>query len=107
MDLSTLWGGMVSLIILLLGWNWRAMDKRMDSMETRHSRAISDAIQTYKSAVDNCDMSHTKMQDIVTGIQINYVHKEDMKEMRDDMKSMRKELTDRFDRLEILVRNKQ
>lgn len=96
MELSTLWGGMVSFIILLLGWNWHIMYKRMDDMESRHTRALSDAIQTYQNSVNNCDMSHNKMQDIVTGIQINYVHKEEMREMK-------KELLGRLDYLADLI----
>lgn len=99
MDLTVLWGGIVSFIIFLLGLVIKNLNQKIDDMESRHTKALKDAISMYKDSVHSCDISHERMQDVVTNIQINYVHKEDMKEMR-------KELLDRFDRLETLVRSR-
>ena len=71
----------------------------MDDIDMRHSKAHTNIIENYTRALEATANSHTKLQETITNVQIHYVHK-------DDLRSMRSELLDRFDRLENLVNKK-
>lgn len=80
-----LWNILLTGIVMLLGWIWNGLNKRLDDMNNHHS----------KVAEQNSREQH-EIQKTVTAIQINYVHKNELREMKT-------ELLTRFDRLEDLV----
>jgi uncharacterized membrane protein YvbJ len=94
--MELLWNAVLTAITLLLGWVFTMMQKRLDDMDARHSKAVESAMASMVRVTEAQTNAHLKMQDAVTNIQINYVHKNDLKEMRT-------ELNDRFDRLESLM----
>jgi hypothetical protein len=97
MELELLWNGVLTAITLLLGWVFTLMQKRLDDMDVRHSHDVDHALANMGKVSEAQAAAHLRMQEAVTNIQVHYVHK-------DDMRDMRKELNERFDRLETLVK---
>jgi len=95
--MEVLWNGLLTVAMLLLGWVFTMLQKRLDDMDSRHSRAVEAAIANMGKVNETQASAHLRMQEAVTNIQVHYVHK-------DDMRDMRKELNERFDRLETLVK---
>lgn len=92
-----LWSAVLTVAVMLLGWVFTMMQNRMNEIDHRHSRAMESTVESITRAAEAQVSAHSRMQDIVTNIQINYVHKDDLKELR-------KEFLDRFDRLETLIK---
>lgn len=82
---SILWNILLTGVVMLLGWVWNSLNKRLDDMDNHNLRAT-----------EQCSQTQHEIQKTVTAIQINYVHKDEMREMK-------AELLTRFDRLEDLV----
>jgi hypothetical protein len=95
--MEVLWNGLLTVAMLLLGWIFTMLQKRLDDMDERHSRAVESAIANMVKVNESQASAQLRMQEAVTNIQVHYVHK-------DDMRDMRKELNERFDRLETLVK---
>ena len=74
MEAEYIWDAVLTIIMALFGMNWKSMKERLDMLEKTHN--------------DN--------KNELTQVQINYVNKTELRDMR-------KELMDRFDRLEDLV----
>jgi Tfp pilus assembly protein PilO len=74
MEAEYIWNAALTIIMALFGMNWKSMKERIDMLEKTHNDHKNE----------------------LTHVQINYVHKTELKDMR-------KELMDRFDRLEDLV----
>lgn len=72
------------------------VSQRMDDIDMRHTASIAKTVETYSRALEATTSAHSRMQETLTQVQINYVHKDELREMR-------RELIDRFDRLEDLV----
>jgi hypothetical protein len=94
--MELLWNGILTAITLLLGWVFTMMQKRLDDMDARHGKSVETAIASMARVTEAQGNAHLRMQDAITGIQVNYVHKSDLKEMRT-------ELNTRFDRLESIM----
>lgn len=96
MDLATLWTVGLSLISGLLAWNWKILVQKVEDVEKRNTETIATAVNSLTRSIELATASHERMQETVTNIQINYVQK-------DELRTIKKELLDRFDRLEDLV----
>ena len=97
-------GSLMSALLAVVGWLWKSVHSRIDDlkeqqekalnmMDTKHGSAIERGFDQTQQALSMANSAHSRMQDVVTSIQINYVHKNEMREMR-------KELIDKLDRIE-------
>lgn len=103
MDLGVftfIWEAVVSLALLVGGWAWKSIQQRLDDIDQRHTRTMDKHMDYVAKHIDAQAVAQARLSDVVVQTQLNYVQKSELREMR-------LEILDRFDRIENLVgRNK-
>lgn len=100
MDLESIklfWNTGLTAISLLLGWLWNSLNKRLEDMDNRHTSTLERRSRERDKEYQVLLSGQQRLQEVLTNVQINYVHKDELKEMR-------REFLERFDRIEQLIR---
>jgi len=91
--LKLMWDALLGVALLTIGWLWKSLHKRIDDIEKRNEDYMNRSVSEFATQMKVHGQTMEKINELVTSIRINYVHKEEMKDIR-------REILDRFDKLE-------